>query len=85
MNTGDTFRPQSTDNSDVGNLAPDLIAASASTGEPAGQKNSGVREYAAARTASNLCSIVERRFMRMNEAHDRIRAELLARYPPREG
>jgi len=85
VNTGDTFRPHSIDNSDACNSAPDMMAASASTGEPGGRKNSPIREYGAARTASNLVSIVQRRFVRMNEAHDRIRAELLARYPSREG
>jgi hypothetical protein len=33
------------------------------------------------RTTGTSLSIVERRFSRMSEAHDRIRTELLARHP----
>lgn len=51
--------------------------ASLSKGPSTGRKDSPVRGYAA-RTAANLRSIVERRFMRMSETHDRIRTELLA-------
>ena len=47
------------------------------------ERHSVVRVYAT-RTAANLRSIVERRFRRMSEAHDRIRTELLARDPPHE-
>ena len=47
------------------------------------RQHSVVRVYAT-RTAANLRSIVERRFRRMSEAHDRIRTELLARDPPHE-
>lgn len=83
MNIGETFSPSSTVDTQMAEPVNDLMSpyASVSTARPNGRKDSAVRQYAS-KTAANLRSIVERRFMRMSEAHDRIRTELLARHPP---
>lgn len=47
------------------------------TGTPGG--STGDHEAASSR---DLRAVVERRFKRMNEAHDRIRTEMLAAHPP---
>ncbi len=79
MNIGDTFTPSSTGDTQIGDATDGLRNAytSRSTSRWTGRKDSAVRKYAT-RTAANLRAIVERRFMRMSEAHDRIRTELLA-------
>jgi hypothetical protein len=90
MNTGDTLALAAAVNAQVGDaptkglrhadLLTHGLANSCETGsterltEP---KHSSVRVYAT-RTSANLRSIVERRFKRMSEAHDRIRTKLLA-------
>ena len=76
MNIGSTFLPSKRSNTQIGDATDDLTNGYASP-STAGEKDSAVREYAN-RTATNLRSLVERRFMRMSEAHDRIRTELLA-------
>ena len=78
MNIGDTFSTSKPSDTPIGDVTEDLTNtyASLSTAQSTGRKDSGVREYAT-RTATSLRSIVERRFMRMSEAHDRIRTELL--------
>lgn len=75
MNIGDTFSPRDFQISDA---ADHLINGYASPSSPRSTrgKDSAVRDHAT-RTATNLRSIVEGRFMRMSEAHDRIRTELL--------
>ena len=45
------------------------------------KEDSAVADYSG-RAATSVRSGVERQFTRMAEAHDRIRAELLARYTP---
>jgi len=79
MNIGDTLSPSKPSDTPIGDATNGLTNAyaSLSTAQSTGRKDSGVREYAT-RTATNLRSIVELRFMRMSEAHDRIRTELLA-------
>ncbi|MGI9068095.1 MAG: hypothetical protein ACR2HX_17040 [Pyrinomonadaceae bacterium] len=83
MNIGDSLSPSSTVDTQMAEPVTDLMSpyASVSTERSTGRKDSAVRQYAT-RTAANLRSIVERQFMRMSEAHDRIRTELLARHPP---
>jgi hypothetical protein len=78
MNTSATLALDPSLKSQIGD-ASNLLASDgdAESSEPV------VRNYAM-RTATNLRSIVERRFRRMSEAHDRIRTELLARHPPHE-
>jgi hypothetical protein len=76
MNTSATLALGPLTNTQIGDASNRL----ASDGE-ADSSESIVRNYAT-RTAANLPSIVERRFRRMSEAHDRIRTELLARHPP---
>jgi hypothetical protein len=80
MNIGDTLSPILRVDTQMAEPVDDLMSpyASVSTARSTGRKGSAIR-----RTAANLRSIVERRFMRMSEAHDRIRTELLARHPPR--
>ncbi len=79
LNIRDTFLPSKTSDTQVGQGTDRLMNgyASPSTPRSTDRKDSAVRDYAT-RTATNLRSIVERRFMRMSEAHDRIRRELLA-------
>jgi hypothetical protein len=71
MNTSDTPAFSPTLNMQIDNAATGYDALSGKA------QDSVVRKYAT-RTAANLRSIVERRFRRMSEAHDRIRAELLS-------
>lgn len=77
MNIGDTHSPSLRGETKIVEATDGLTNAhsSLSTAQSTGRKDG--RGYAA-RTARNLRSIVERRFKRMSEAHDRIRAELLA-------
>jgi len=79
LNIGDTFFPNKPSHREIGGANDPLINGYATPSSPrsTGRKDSAVRGYAT-RTATNLRSIVERRFMRMSEAHDRIRRELLA-------
>ena len=79
MNIGDIFSPSSTGDTPIGEATDGLP--NAYTSPSSGSKDSAVRDYAS-RTAANLRSIVERRFSRMNEAHDRIRTKLLAAHQP---
>jgi hypothetical protein len=80
MNTNDTLALSHSLNTPIGDASNPLV--SARDTQPREANNSVVRKYAT-RTAANLRSIVERRFRRMSEAHDRIRTELLQRHPPR--
>ena len=79
QNIRDTFLPGKTSDTQIGDSTDRQMNgyASSSTPRSTGRKDSAMRDYAT-RTATNLRSIVERRFMRMSEAHDRIRNELLA-------
>jgi hypothetical protein len=81
MNNADAFFPSLTNDTEIGDAGDGLTHASLSTARSTGRKDSSAREYAT-RTAANLRSIVERRFMRMIQTHDRIRTESLARHPP---
>lgn len=83
MNIGETFSPGSTGDTQIGDAGDGLnnTYASLSSEPPSRRKDSAVRGYAT-RTAANLRSIVERRFMRMSQAHDRIRTELLQAHQP---
>lgn len=83
MNNADAFFPSLTSDTEIGDAGNGLTGAHASlsTARSTGRKDSSARGYAT-RTAANLRSIVERRFMRMSQTHDRIRTELLARHPP---
>ena len=78
LKTRDTFLPSKMSYTQIGGGTdhPMNGYASPSTPRSTRRKDSAVRDYAN-RTATNLRSIVERRFMRMSEAHDRIRTELL--------
>ena len=78
MNIDDAFSPSTAADTQIGDATDDLrdAYASPSSARSTG-RDSAVRDYAT-RTATNLRSTVERRFMRMSEAHDRIRTELLA-------
>jgi hypothetical protein len=78
MDSGNFFSP-SAQNLPSGDTTESFMetGASRSGGRSTRGKTSPVRDYAT-RTAASLRSIVERRYMRMNEAHDRIRTELLA-------
>ena len=78
MNIGDTFLPSKPSDTQTGDASDHLMNGYASPSSPrsTGRNDSAIKDYAT-RTASNLRSIVERRFMRMSEAHDRIRTELL--------
>ena len=78
-NFGDTLSPGTPGETQIGDTSDGLTNAYASPSGPTstGGQDSAVRDYAT-RTATNLRSTVERRFMRMSEAHDRIRTELLA-------
>jgi hypothetical protein len=75
-NIGDTFMLGKPDDTQIGDAPDHLRNGYASIPRLAGRKDSALRDYAS-RTATNLRSIVERRFMRMSEAHDRIRTQLL--------
>jgi hypothetical protein len=82
MNTCDTLALGAVLNTPAGE-APSSLANSRETRsrqQSTKRKDSVGRAYLT-RTASDLRSIVERRFMRMSETHDRIRTELLGRYP----
>ena len=83
LNIGDTFLPKKPSHTQIGDATDPLMNgyASPSISRSAGRKDSAIRDYAT-RTATNLRSTVERRFMRMSEAHDRIRTELLTSYSP---
>ena len=79
MNTSDTLALSPSLNTPIGDASNPLV----SPGETqSGEANDSVVRKYATRTAANLRSIVERRFKRMSEAHDRIRTELLARHSP---
>jgi len=79
MNMGETSSPSSMGETRIVEAADGLRNAytSLSTASPTGREDSSAESYGA-RTARNLRSIVERRFKRMSEAHDRIRTKLLA-------
>jgi hypothetical protein len=79
MNTSDTAALSPSLNTPIGDASHPLVSPYDTQSSEA--NDSVVRKYAT-RTAANLRSIVERRFRRMSEAHDRIRSELLARHPP---
>ena len=83
MNIGDTHSPSSRGETKIVEATDGLTNAHStlSTRRSTGRKDSSGKGYAA-RTARNLRSIVERRFKRMSEAHDRIRTELLAAHQP---
>lgn len=84
MNTCETLALGTALNAPVGE-APNGLANSCETrsAEQSTERKDSVGSLYLTRTASNLRSIVERRFMGMSEAHDRIRTELLARDSPR--
>ena len=77
LNIGDTFFPNKPSRREIGGANDPLINGYAppSSQLSTGRDDSGRGAYAIT-TATR--SIVERRFMRMSEAHDRIRSELLA-------
>lgn len=79
MNIGDTPSPRSLGETKIVDATDGLTNAYTSLSKAGsnGRKGSSGSGYAA-RTARNLRSIVERRFKRMSEAHDRIRTKLLA-------
>ena len=90
MNTGDTLALAAALNTQVGDAPTKELRhahllthglanpyETGSTERLTERKHSSVRVYAT-RTSANLRAIVERRFKRMSEAHDRIRTELLA-------
>jgi hypothetical protein len=62
--------PSTAGSSDHGN-APSFLS------KASGRRDAAVGGYGA-RSSRNLRSILERGFMRMNEAHDRIRTKVLA-------
>src|SRR5216683_1365508 len=78
MNIGDTFSESKSSATKISDGTDDLTNgyASPSNQRSTGRKDSEVKDYST-RTATNLRSIVEHRFMRMSRAHDRIRTELL--------
>ena len=81
LDIGDTFLPNKASDTQIGDASDPVMNAYASRASQrsTGRKDLAVRDYAT-RTATNLRSTVERRFMRMSEAHDRIRTELLTSY-----
>ena len=73
MNISDTLALGSTLNPTIGD--PPDACEELSTARSAERKDSAAGQYAS-RTAANLRTIVERRFRRMSEAHDRICTKL---------
>jgi hypothetical protein len=79
MNISETLAMSSALSPKLGEASINLAEAgeTISTAPSTEPGDSAARGYRT-RTAPNLRSIVERRFRRMSEAHDRIRSELLA-------
>jgi len=82
LNIGDTLLPSKPSDTQIADATDHLMNGYAAPSSPrsTGQMDSLGKDYATG-TARNLRSIVEGRFMRMSEAHDRIRTELLTSHP----
>ena len=78
MNMVETPSPSSMGETKLVDAADGLTNAYTTSIASATGRGDSSRQGYAVRTARNLRSIVERRFKRMSEAHDRIRTKLLA-------